>query len=76
MILATKVIINKPIPCGHIAENLTPGSEHSVIEPPEEYKEKYPNGEGSYWVMGIGEPVRLLVNEYTVSERQNVKIQT
>ncbi len=41
--------------------NLTNGSEHDIVECPKEYKNKYAN---DVWVMGIGEPVRLLGNEY------------
>lgn len=39
--------------------NLTPGSEHDIIEPPA--------GENSVtgvWVMGVGEPVKVLHREY------------
>lgn len=39
--------------------NLTPGSIHRVIPPPEEYK----NDKG-IWVMGVGEPVKVLSDEY------------
>jgi hypothetical protein len=44
---------------------LLPDSEYTTVEPPEEYKGKYP---GSVWVFSEqrGEPVRLLVNEYIV----------
>lgn len=44
---------------GRAFANLTEGSEHEVVEPPKAYKDKYPNGEGSVWVMGVGEPVRI-----------------
>ena len=41
--------------------NLTEGSEHDVVECPANYKTKYGS---DVWVMGIGEAVRLLPNEY------------
>jgi hypothetical protein len=48
-------------------KNLTEGSEHMVIPPPEEYKEKYPNNpKVGYWVMGVTEPVRVLPGEFEV----------
>lgn len=43
---------------------LIKNSEHKIINPPEEYKQKYPNSEKTIWVMGVTEPVRLLVGEY------------
>jgi len=42
-------------------ENLTRGTEHDVVECPKEYKNKYAN---DIWVMGVKEPVRLLLHEY------------
>lgn len=42
-------------------ENLTPGSKHMVIEPPHGYL----NSHSGVWVMGIGEPVKVLRGEYT-----------
>lgn len=48
--------------------NMTPNSEHDVVEPPEEHREKFPNNNASVWVMGVGEPVRLLAQEFTVIE--------
>lgn len=41
--------------------NLTPGSIHAVIDPPDGYK----NDPTGVWVMGIGEPVKVLRGEYT-----------
>jgi hypothetical protein len=50
---------------GKVFENLTPGSEHNVINPPSPYK----NDKRGVWVMGIGEPVKLLNGEYeTIQE--------
>lgn len=41
-------------------QNLTPGSEHDIIETPA--GEHANNG---VWVMGVGEPVKVLRREYT-----------
>ena len=46
---------------GKVFANLTPGSEHDVIAPPEAYK----NDKGT-WVMGVGEPVKVLPNEFKI----------
>lgn len=46
-------------------KNLTGGSVHKVIKPP---KKQFPNGKGGVWVMGIGEPVRVLFGEYVEVE--------
>lgn len=40
--------------------NLIPGSEHEVVIPPKGYK----NDHTGVWVMGVGEPVKLLSNEF------------
>ena len=39
--------------------NLTPGSIHDIIDPPEGY-----NRERGEWVMGVGEPVKVLCGEF------------
>lgn len=44
---------------GRQFENLTPGSIHEVIEPPAGYD----NSRG-VWVMGVGEPVKVLFGEF------------
>lgn len=72
MRIATKLIIEQPIPCGAISKNLVVGTEHDVVEPPVEYSEKYPNGDGSYWVMGVGEPIRIKYHECTITEYKNI----
>lgn len=41
--------------------NLTPHSEHEVVTPPDGYK----NDHTGVWVMGVGEPVKLLTGEFT-----------
>lgn len=43
---------------GPIFVNITDGSEHLLITPPEG------RDKTEYWVMGIGEPIRLLDNEF------------
>ena len=45
---------------GEEFRNLEPGSIHEVVTPPEGYK----NDNTGVWVMGVGEPVKLLANEY------------
>jgi len=45
---------------GKVFDNLTPGSVHVVVPPPEGYD----NSRG-VWVMGVGEPVKVLFGEYT-----------
>tara|TARA_R110000744_G_scaffold195512_1_gene314581 strand:+ start:34688 stop:35083 length:396 start_codon:yes stop_codon:yes gene_type:complete len=40
--------------------NVIPDSVHDVIDPPAEYK----NHNKGVWVMGFGEPVKVLSNEY------------
>jgi hypothetical protein len=45
---------------GPVFNNLKPRSEHKIISPPDGYKN---NGSG-VWVMGIGQPVKLLSNEF------------
>lgn len=45
---------------GHLFDNITPGSKHTVIPPPEGYTDD----SFSVWVMGCGEPVKVLNNEF------------
>lgn len=45
---------------GNAFLNLQPGSEHEVITPPNGYK----NDHTGVWVMGVGEPVKLLTSEF------------
>jgi len=47
--------------------NLTPGSEHDVVDPPKGEKDK-PNG---VWVIGIGERVKVLNNEFIKVKKLN-----
>lgn len=48
---------------GKAFANLTPGSVHSVIDPPEGY-----NNSRGVWVMGVGEPVKVLFEEFVEGE--------
>lgn len=41
--------------------NILPNTEHEVVTPPQGYK----NDHTGVWVMGVGEPVRLLAGEFT-----------
>lgn len=59
-----KVRINRCGAFGPAFANLTPGSEHNVIDPPAGYK----NDGSGLWVMGVGEPVCVLANEFTILE--------
>lgn len=45
---------------GEKFKNLIPGSKHKVVTPPDGYK----NDRTGVWVMGIGEPVRVLTREF------------
>lgn len=40
---------------------LLPESIHEVVEPPNQYKKKFPNNDSSVWVMGTTEPVRIFI---------------
>lgn len=42
--------------------NLRPGSIHRVVTPPDGYK----NDHTGMWVMGVGEPVKVLTEEFSV----------
>lgn len=60
----TKIKITNCHAVGNSFKNLIPESEHTIIDPPEQYKTKYPNGpKFGYWVMGVDEPVRVLPEE-------------
>lgn len=45
---------------GKIFANLTPGSIHELVTPPDGYSHDH----RGVWVMGVGEPVKLLKGEY------------
>lgn len=55
---AVRVIFCEAV--GSQFSNLAPGSVHTVITPPAGYKNDYTG----VWVMGNGEPVKLLKKEY------------
>ena len=55
---ATMIRITQCTAVGRAFANLTPGSEHKVIPPPE--------GFNGTWVMGVGEPVKVLPNEFKI----------
>ena len=52
---------------GDAFKNITPNSEHVIIDPPEEYSDaKYANGVRGYWIQGVGEPVLILFEELEI----------
>lgn len=48
--------------------NMIGGSVHDVVEPPSDYKSKFPNSQLTVWVNGVFEPMRLLAGEFEVVE--------
>lgn len=60
------VEITKVNAVGKQFSNLKPKTQHAVIEPPKEYKIKFPNSFITVWVMGNGEIVRLLSDEFII----------
>ena len=46
--------------CGPQFSNIIPGSKHTVISPPEGFSED----DKGVWVMGVGEPVKILNYEF------------
>ncbi len=59
--IAQKVKVTRCTAHGKAFANLLPDSIHEVVTPPDGYK----NDHTGVWVMGIGEPVKLLANEFT-----------
>ena len=59
--IAQKVKVIKCGAQGKAFANLVPDSVHEVVTPPAGYK----NDHTGVWVMGVGEPVKLLSNEFT-----------
>jgi hypothetical protein len=49
---------------GRVFENITPNSIHDVVEPPKGYK----NDHTGVWVMGVGEPVKLITGEFVSAD--------
>lgn len=59
----SKVRVTRCTAFGPQFENLIPNSEHETMPTPKQYINEYYPG---VWVMGVGEPVKLLSNEYIV----------
>lgn len=55
-----KIKVTKCTAYGKVFSNLLPDSEHEVVTPPQGYK----NDHSGVWVMGVGEPVKLLTVEF------------
>jgi len=55
-----KIMVISCTAIGKIFANATPGSIHETVEPPAERKDR-----DEIWIMGVGEPIRLLGGEYT-----------
>lgn len=62
--VSVKIRITRCTAYGPQFENLTNNSIHEIVNPPEDKKEQHPNGKGGVWVMGVGEPVRVLFGEF------------
>jgi hypothetical protein len=59
----SKIRITKCNAVGRVFGNLQPKSIHDVIDPPEGK-----NNSGGVWVMGVGEPVKVLFEEFEIVE--------
>ena len=57
---ATQIEITQCLAVGPQFANLVPGSIHDIIEAPAGH-----NNTGGVWVMGVGEPVKVLFAEFT-----------
>lgn len=57
-----RIKVTKCSAYGAIFANLLPNTEHDIVEPPDGYQ----NDRNGVWVMGVGEPVKLLNGEFTV----------
>jgi hypothetical protein len=55
-----KVTSDYPATAGDQFRNLKKGTKHNVVDPPEGYK----NDGSGVWVMGEGEPVKILSHEF------------
>lgn len=58
----TRIKITRCKAFGKVFGNLQPGSIHAVVAPPP--------GAGGVWVMGVGEPVKVLPDEYETVEEE------
>lgn len=56
---ASQIKITKCEAVGPQFANLIPGSQHDIIDPPAGY-----GSNGGVWVMGVGEPVKVLFREF------------
>ncbi len=63
-LVATMVRVTHCNAIGEIFSNLTPDSVHDVIDPPTGYK----NDHTGVWVMGVGEPCKLVSGEFVKLE--------
>ena len=59
-----KIRIKQVTAFGNQFSNLTPQSEHTVVEPPEHSG----NTRQGVWVQGIGKKVKLLTGEFEIVE--------
>ena len=55
-----KIKVTRCTANGKAFSNLLPNSEHAVVTPPLGYR----NDHTGVWVMGLGEPVKLLTGEF------------
>jgi hypothetical protein len=60
IVVPERVKVTRCTAAGEQFSNLTPESVHDVVTPPDGYK----NDHTGVWVMGVGEPVKLLTNEF------------
>jgi hypothetical protein len=51
---------------GYKFSNLTPGSEHDTVRPPKPYVSMT----DGVWIQGVGEPVKVLLNEYEICQQK------
>jgi len=58
--IGRKIKITQCTAVGNAFSNITPNSIHEIIKPPGEYV----NGDRGVWVMGNGEPVKVLFDEF------------
>ena len=59
----TKIQITQCTAVGRLFTNLIPKTIHYVVPAPEGY-----DNSGGVWVMGVGEPVKVLFGEYEIVE--------
>lgn len=69
LFLNKRIKITKCTAQGKQFKNLLPNSIHYIIEPPKEYI----NDSKGIWVMGVGEPVKVLINEFTFCPLKRTK---